>query len=68
MNSFESKDDKTKIRQELDYNIGFLKSIQAKLNNKKFISNAPQNVVINEQKKEKDTLEKIRILESKLSE
>jgi len=45
-----------------------LKSIQAKLNNKKFISNAPQNVVINEQKKEKDTLEKIRILESKLSE
>ena len=68
LNSFESKDDKTKIRQELDYNIGFLKSIQAKLNNKKFISNAPQNVVINEQKKEKDTLEKIRILESKLSE
>ncbi len=67
LNSFESKDDITKIHQELDYNVGFLKSIQAKLNNKKFISNAPQNVVINEQKKEKDTLEKIRILESKLS-
>ena len=67
LNSFESKDDILKIREELDYNIGFLKSIQAKLNNKKFISKAPENVVLNEQKKEKDTLEKIRILESKLS-
>ena len=67
LNSFESKDDIIKIRQELDYNYGFLKSIQAKLNNKKFISKAPENVVLNEQKKEKDTLEKIRILESKLS-
>ena len=38
-----------------------------KLNNKKFVDNAPKQVLLNEQKKERDTLEKIKILESKLS-
>ena len=55
-----------KIKEELDYNIGFLKSIQSKLNNKRFIENAPKIVIKNEKKKEKDTLIKIEILEKKL--
>ena len=55
-----------KIKGELDYNIGFLKSIQSKLNNKRFIENAPKIVIKNEKKKEKDTLIKIEILEKKL--
>ena len=65
-NNFELKDDLSKIRQQLDHNLGFLKSIQSKLNNKKFIDNAPKQILLNEQKK-RDTLEKIKILESKLS-
>jgi len=58
--------DLKKIREDLDYNIGFLKSIQSKLNNKKFIHNAPPDVVKNERQKEKDTIRKIEILEKKL--
>ena len=46
--------------------MGFLKSIQSKLNNKKFIQNAPSDVVKNERQKEKDTITKIEILEKKL--
>ena len=55
------------IKNDLDYNLGFLKSIQAKLNNKKFMENAPKNVLENELNKEKDTLAKISILKSKLN-
>ena len=58
--------DLKKIREDLDYNIGFLKSIQSKLNNKKFVHNAPPDVVKNERQKEKDTITKIEILEKKL--
>ena len=60
-------EDLTKIKNDLDYNLGFLKSIQAKLNNKKFMENAPKNVLENELNKEKDTLAKISILKSKLN-
>ena len=35
----------------LDYNLGFLKSIKAKLSNKRFVENAPKNVLENELKK-----------------
>jgi valyl-tRNA synthetase len=61
------KEDLSKIQQDLDYNLGFLKSIQAKLSNKRFVDNAPQNVLNNELKKEKDTLSKIEILKNKLN-
>ena len=60
------KEDLEKIKQDLDYNLGFLKSIQAKLINKKFVDNAPENVIKNERKKEGDTLIKIKMLELKL--
>jgi valyl-tRNA synthetase len=61
-----NKFDTEKIKQDLDYNLGFLKSIKAKLSNKRFVENAPKNVLENELKKEKDTLAKIAILKSKL--
>lgn len=61
------KEDFSKIQQDLDYNLGFLKSIQAKLSNKRFVDNAPENVLNNELKKEKDTLSKIEILKNKLN-
>jgi len=60
------KNDLKKIEEDLKYNKGFLKSIQSKLNNKKFMDNAPKIVVENEKKKEEDTRAKIKILEIKL--
>ena len=65
-NYFESEDDLKKIEDDLKYNLGFLKSVQSKLNNKRFVDNAPENVVKNEKKKEKDTKSKIKMLELKL--
>ena len=59
-------EDVSKIEKDLNYNLGFLKSIQSKLNNKRFVENAPKNVLENELSKEKDTLAKIEILKSKL--
>ena len=67
VNNFsETKADLKKIEEDLNYNLGFLKSIQFKLNNKRFIDNAPKIVVQNEKKKEEDTMAKIKILETKL--
>ena len=68
INNFsENKDDLKKVEEELNYNIGFLKSVQSKLNNKRFVENAPEIVVINEKKKEMDTKAKIKMLEIKLN-
>ena len=65
-NYVESEDDIKKIEEDLKYNLGFLKSIQSKLNNKSFVENAPEIVVENEKKKEEDTKVKIKMLELKL--
>ena len=65
-NLLDKKNDLNKIEEDLNYNIGFLKSIQLKLNNKKFIKNAPVSVIENEKKKEEDTKNKIKMLELKL--
>ena len=58
----------SKIREELDYTRGFLKSVQHKLSNKKFVNNAPEKVVEIEKKKESDALEKIAILTKKMEQ
>jgi len=60
------EEDLDKVQGDLDYNLGFLKSIQTKLSNKRFVDNAPDVVITNERKKEKDTLRKIKMLELKL--
>ena len=64
--NFEEEIEKSK--KELNYYIGFLKSIKNKLNNKRFIENAPKKVVDNEKNKESDTEAKIKILEKKIAE
>ena len=55
-----------KLKEELKYTQGFLKSVQGKLKNEKFVSGAPQKVVDNERKKEADALAKITTIESSL--
>ncbi len=59
--------EKEKMQEELNYTKGFLKSVQAKLSNEKFVAGAPEQVISNERKKEADALQKIAVLEEKLA-
>lgn len=54
--------ERIKLEQEIEYAKGFLISVQKKLTNDRFVSNAPEEVLAKERKKEKDTLEKIELL------
>ena len=65
--SFDKDAELEKLNKDLDYTKGFLKIVESKLSNKKFVENAPQNLVENEQNKLKDAKEKIRILTEKIS-
>ena len=56
-----------KLSHELTYAEGFLKSIQAKLTNERFVNNAPEKVVASEKQKEADALAKIATLKNSLS-
>ena len=60
------KGEKIKIMKELDHLNKFLISIKKKLDNNKFVSNAPVKVIEMERKKENDTMEKIKILKNRL--
>jgi len=55
-----------KLTEELNYNRGFLKSVQAKLSNEKFVGSAPEKVVAMERQKEADALAKITTIEQSL--
>lgn len=59
-------EEKTKTEEELKYLKGFLISVEKKLSNEKFMAGAPQQVVDNELKKQKDAQDKITLLEEKL--
>ncbi|MEW5676999.1 valine--tRNA ligase [Flavobacterium enshiense] len=56
-----------KLTEELNYTKGFLKSVQAKLSNEKFVSGAPEKVIEMERKKEADALAKIATIEQSLT-
>ena len=56
-----------KIKEELTYTRGFLKSVEKKLSNERFVSNAPEQVVAMEKKKAMDAEEKIVTLEKSLA-
>ena len=56
-----------KLTEELNYTEGFLKSVQKKLSNERFVNNAPEQVVANEKKKEADALAKIETLKASLT-
>ena len=57
----------TKLTEELKYIQGFLKSVQAKLSNEKFVNGAPEKVLANEKQKEADALAKISTIEQSLA-
>ena len=56
-----------KLKEELNYTKGFLKSVQGKLSNERFVNNAPEPVVASEKKKEADALAKIETIEKSLA-
>ena len=59
-------EEKEKTEEEIKYLKGFLISVEKKLSNEKFMAGAPQQVVDNELKKQRDAMDKIAILEEKL--
>ncbi len=56
-----------KLTEELHYTEGFLKSVQKKLSNERFVNNAPEQVVASEKKKEADAIAKIETLKASLA-
>ncbi|MCO7185411.1 valine--tRNA ligase [Tenacibaculum sp. XPcli2-G] len=57
----------TKLNAELKRAEGFLTGIQKKLSNERFVSNAPEQVIALERKKESDTLAKIETIKASLA-
>jgi len=58
--------EKERLGKELEYNKGFLKSVQSKLANERFVQNAKPELVELEKKKQADAEAKIRALEEQL--
>jgi valyl-tRNA synthetase len=56
-----------KLKDELHYTQGFLKSVQSKLSNERFVNNAPEQVLQNERNKEADALAKIETITASLA-
>ena len=56
-----------KLEGELAYAQGFLKTVMGKLNNERFVQNAPEAVVAMERKKKADAEEKIKSLEESIA-
>jgi len=61
------EEEKAKIEEELKYIEGFLKSVQKKLSNERFVNNAPEQVIKIERQKEADALAKVETLKTSLS-
>ena len=56
-----------KLHAELEYAKGFLDSVMKKLNNERFVNNAPRAVVATEQAKKADAEAKIKVLEEQIA-
>ena len=65
-NEINVEEEKAKLEEELKYNLGFLKSVQSKLGNERFVSNAPEQVINIERQKEADALAKIETIKASL--
>ncbi|MFL2575605.1 MAG: hypothetical protein ACJ0QD_00305 [Flavobacteriaceae bacterium] len=61
------EEERIKMEEELTYQEGFLRSVEKKLTNESFVSNAPEQVVAIERKKAEDAQTKIAALKARLS-
>ena len=66
--AIDPEEEREKLTQELKYVRGFLQSVEKKLSNERFVSNAPEKVIDLERKKSTDAQEKINLLEKSLSQ
>lgn len=60
------EEERKRLRKELEYQEGFLRSVMAKLGNERFVKNAPDTVVDMEKKKRSDAEAKIRAIRESL--
>ena len=58
----------SKLNEELEYNRGFLANVMKKLDNERFVENAPPTVLDLERKKKSDAESKIKSLEERIKE
>jgi valyl-tRNA synthetase len=56
-----------KLKEELDYQKGFLEAVNRKLDNERFVLSAPAAVVEKERKKKADAEARIRVIEEQLA-
>ncbi len=60
--------EKERLEKERDYLLGFLKSVDAKLSNERFMANAKPEIIEVEQKKKADAVAKLKIINEGLAE
>ncbi|HYG14503.1 MAG TPA: class I tRNA ligase family protein, partial [Bacteroidia bacterium] len=65
--SINPEEEKQKIAEEINYLQGFLKSVDAKLGNEKFVAHAKPDVVEKERQKKADAEAKLRLLNQNLA-
>ncbi|MBK7110514.1 MAG: valine--tRNA ligase [Bacteroidetes bacterium] len=63
----DARQERVSLTEQIKYQQGFLRSVEAKMSNKKFVENAPESVVAVEKQKMEDAMEKIRLLEQALN-
>ncbi len=66
-NNIDAEEERVRLTKDLDYSKGFLKSVQAKLANEKFVANAKPELIENERKKQADAESKIKAIEEQLA-
>jgi valyl-tRNA synthetase len=55
------------MKAEIEYYEKFLKQVNGKLSNEKFVNNAPENVVAMERKKQADATTKLENLHNRIA-
>ncbi len=66
-NNIDVEEELKKLEADLKYMEGFLASIEKKLSNERFVSNAPEAVVAGERKKQADAESKIKTLKESIA-
>ncbi len=66
-NNINTEEEIAKMEAEIKYLQGFLKSVEAKLSNEKFVANAKPEIVENERKKKADAESKMETLRANIS-
>ena len=65
--ALDAEKEREELDKELEYTRGFLQSVEKKLQNERFVNNAPEQVVEMERKKAADARSKISALEERLA-